>query len=211
MLEMGRRDEGEYSLRQSLRLAPTYAPAHNNLAIALWRDGRFADAEAAYREALRLRPDFAEAFNNLGNVLRDLGRFDEALDSFDQALRVKPDYPDAHWNRALAWLQMVRCAEGWADYECRWKRKEFFRPPFHPPLWDGAPRHGRTILVHAEQGLGDTLQFIRYVPLVKQRGGRGHRGLPPPLAGFCARCPGIDPPGGPGRSRCRTSMSTCRC
>ena len=88
---------------------------------------------------------------------------------------------------------MGRFEQGWPGYEWRWKCKEFGSlPPFHPPLWDGSPLDGRTILVHAEQGLGDTLQFIRYAPLVHQRGGRVILVCQPPLIGLLTRSPGVE-------------------
>ena len=88
---------------------------------------------------------------------------------------------------------MGRFEQGWPGYEWRWKCKEFGSlPPFQPPLWDGSSLDGRTILVHAEQGLGDTLQFIRYVPSLHQRGGRVILMCQPPLVRLLTRSPGIE-------------------
>ena len=113
--------------------------------------------------------------------------------SYQQAVRLKPDYAEAHWNQALARLQMGQFEQGWPGYEWRWKCKEFGTlPPFRAPLWDGSPLDGRTILVHAEQGLGDTLQFIRYIPLVQKHGGRVIMMCQPPLCALLAHCPGIE-------------------
>ena len=186
-------DEAVASFQQTLRLKPDYPDAHHNLGIVLEKQDKLDEAMASYQQALRLKPDYPEAHNNLGIVLEKQGRLDEAVACYQQALHLKPDYPEAHWNRSLAWLQMGRFEQGWPGYEWRWKCKEFGSlPPFHPPLWDGSPLDGRTILVHAEQGLGDTLQFIRYAPLVHQRGGRIILVCQPPLIGLLTRSPGVE-------------------
>src|SRR5271166_368583 len=191
--EQGRLDEAVASCQQALRLKPDSAEAHHNLGIVLAKQDKLDEAVASFQQTLRLKPDYPDAHHNLGIVLARQGRLDEAVACYQQALHLKPDYPEAHWNRSLAWLLMGRFEQGWPGYEWRWKCKEFGSlPPFHPPLWDGSPLDGRTILVHAEQGLGDTLQFIRYAPLVHQRGGRVILVCQPPLIGLLTRSPGVE-------------------
>jgi Tfp pilus assembly protein PilF len=192
LLDCDRLAEAEAALREAVRLNPGFAAAHNNLGIVAWRGGRLAEARDHYGEALRLRPDFAEATNNLGNTLRDLGRLDEAERLFDRAVGLKPDYADAHWNRALVWLLRGDLARGWPEYEWRWRLRAFDGRTVPGPRWDGGSLDGKTILLHAEQGLGDTFQFVRYAPLVKARGGTVVLRCQSPLVAVLAGAPGID-------------------
>jgi tetratricopeptide (TPR) repeat protein len=192
LLDCDKLDEGTAALQEALRLNPTFAAAHNNLGIAHWRAGRLDEARACYGEALRRQPDFAEAASNLGNILHDLGQFDEAEVLFDRAIALEPDCADAHWNRALSWLLRGDFTRGWPEYEWRWRLRTFPRRTFSQPRWDGGPLHGKTILLHAEQGLGDTLQFVRYAPLVKQRGATVVLQVQPPLVRLLTGMPGVD-------------------
>ncbi len=191
-MEQGRLEEAVASYEQALRLKPDYAEAHNNLGIALMEQGRLEEAVASYEQALRVKPDYAEAHNNLGIALGDQGNLEEAVASYQQALRLKPNYAEAHKNLALTWLLLGNFEQGWLEYQWRWQCKEFSPPGFQQPLWDGAALQGQTILLHAEQGLGDTLQFIRYAPLVQERGGTVLMACPAPLIRLLAGCPGID-------------------
>jgi tetratricopeptide (TPR) repeat protein len=190
--EQGRLAEARDSLERALRLRPDFAAAHNNLGVVLQGLGLLEQAEARFRQALGLQPDYAEAHNNLGNVLQAQGKLDGALASFEQALRLQPDYADARLNRAQAWLLGGEYERGWPEYEWRWRCKAFVPPTCPPPLWDGSPLRGRTILLRAEQGLGDTLQFIRYAVLLKQQGATVVVECQKPLLRLLAGCPGID-------------------
>jgi tetratricopeptide (TPR) repeat protein len=120
---------------------------------------------------LAAAPDRAETHNNLGLALEHQGRYGEALACYDRALTLRPDYAQAHFNRAHALLLTGDFAEGWREYEWRFAVARYDRR-FDRPLWSGEPLAGRTILIHAEQGFGDTLQFVRYLPAVAERGGR---------------------------------------
>jgi FkbM family methyltransferase len=192
LMEQGKLDEAMASFRQALHVQPNFPQAHSNLGIVLWQVGRWEEANECFQEALRLKPDFAEACSNQGNVFRDQGRFDEALSLFDEALRIKPDLVDARWNRALTWLRKGDFENGWTEYEWRWQIKGFRVRPFTQPMWDGSSPEGKTILLHAEQGLGDTFQFVRYAPLVKQKGATVIVETQKPLLPLLARSPGID-------------------
>src|SRR5205823_5466904 len=131
--------------------------------------------------ALRQRPELPEAHNNLGIVLEENNDLLGALARYDQALRLKPDYAEARLNRALCWLGLGDFARGWAEYEWRWRGRNLAPRSFAQPAWDGGPLEGRTILLYAEQGLGDTLQFVRYAPLLQARGATVLLEAPRPL------------------------------
>jgi Flp pilus assembly protein TadD len=189
---VGRLDEAEECCRQALRLRPDYPEAHNNLGNALRDLGRPEEAEASCREALRLRPDYPDAHSNLGAALYSLGRSAEAEESCREAGRLSPDYPDAHTNLAHALLLAGRFEEGWSEYEWRWKTRQLADGArnFPVPQWSGEPIGERTILLHAEQGLGDTLQFCRYLPLMAP-GVRIVLEAQAPLVRLLSRLPGV--------------------
>jgi Flp pilus assembly protein TadD len=179
------------SFQQAVRLKPDYAEAHNNLGVVLADLGRLEEAVAGFQQAVRLKPDYAEAHNNLGVVLADLSRVQEAVACYQRALSLKPDYAAAHNNLGIAWLLMGNFHQGWPEYEWRWKCTELKLPSYRQPLWDGSPLNGRTILLLSEQGLGDTIQFIRFAPLVARSGGRVIVICRRPMARLLAGCPGI--------------------
>lgn len=193
--------EAEIAYREAIRLNPKLATAHSNLGNALRSLGRIEDGVSSLREALRLRPNYPEAHNNLGIALVQMGRDDEGMKSYDEAIRMAPDYPEAHMNRSLAWLANGEFERGWPEYEWRWKVKPFKGKPEPGPRWDGSAIIDKTILVSAEQGLGDAIQFIRYAPLVKARGATVVIDSPVAIASLLATCPGVDkvvPRGQPG-------------
>jgi tetratricopeptide (TPR) repeat protein len=181
------------SYRRALELKPDYAEAHNNLGIALSQEGEYEEAIERFQRALELKPEYAEAYSNLGITLTELGRLDEALASYNAALRLKKDYPDARMNRALAFLVRGDFERGWEEYESRWRCKDFNPRNFKKPRWNGEPLAGRRILLHAEQGFGDTFQFVRYARLVKEeRGGRVIVWCPRPLVRLIGQCPYVE-------------------
>src|SRR5262249_10348001 len=147
------------------------AEAHNNLGVVLADLGRFGEAITHYERALALQPGRAETHYNMGSALQRRCQYAAALACYGQALALKPDYAEAHLNRSLALLLTGRFEEGWREYEWRFAVNLYERK-FDKPRWSGAFSGGHTILIHAEQGLGDTLQFVRYVPAVAERGGR---------------------------------------
>jgi hypothetical protein len=168
-------DEALAAYERAIALAPGYAEAHNHRAIALNDLDRPAEALASSDRALALAPGHADAWYNRGNALRELHRHADAAQSYERAIALAPDHASAHWNLADCRLILGDFARGWEQYEWRWRlaSRAQSRRAFAQPLWLGAePLAGRTILLHAELGLGDTLQFCRYATEVAQRGAR---------------------------------------
>jgi tetratricopeptide (TPR) repeat protein len=192
--DQGKLDEAVACLRAALTLRPDFADAHNNLGKALGEQGRLDEALACYREALALGPDVAETHNNLGSALQQLGRLDEAIACYRSALQLDPELPDGHFNLALALLARGDMAEGWREHEWRWKTPQLrmARRDFAHPQWRGEAAPGRTLLIHAEQGFGDTLQFCRYAPLAAARGPRVILEVPKPLVRLLRCLSGVD-------------------
>jgi Flp pilus assembly protein TadD len=189
--ELGRLADAVLCYEQALRLNPDLADAHSNLANTLDLLGRFGDSLAHRLEAVRLRPDRPESYTNLGNTLRAQGMLLEARACFDQALALDPNNAEAHSGLGIALLLEGAYPAGWKEYEWRWRTLRFPARVFSEPRWDGSPLDGRTILLYAEQGLGDTIQFLRYVPLVKQRGGEVVLECQPRLAPLARQMPEI--------------------
>jgi len=180
---------------EALRLDPQHLPARFGRATALHAGGFPDQAEPAYRAILAQHPDHAESWSNLGRIERDRGRVEEAVGCYDQAVRIAPGFADAHWNRAIALFLLGRMEEAWEEHEWRWQVPGFpsVVRGFAQPLWQGEALRGRTLLLHAEQGLGDTLQFLRYVRLAAERaGGRIVLEVQAPLLRLARSVPGVD-------------------
>jgi len=175
--DLNRLPEALESYSRAIDLRPDYAQAHGNRGVVLERLHRFEEALAAYDRALQINGDFVQAHANRGNVLRALDRIEESIASCDRALALEPGHAGAHLNRGLARLLQGDLRDGWPDYEWRWRDERSLlyqdRRSFDEPAWRGATSPaGKTLLVYSEQGLGDTLQFCRYLPVLAQRGAR---------------------------------------
>jgi tetratricopeptide (TPR) repeat protein len=190
--ELMRFEESLASCDRALMLRPDLADAHCNRGNALNALRRFEDALASYDEALKLRPDYAEALTNRGIALHALKRFDDEMASYERALALQPDYAEAHFN--AGWCRMLRGDfSGWSEYEWRWQTAlRRAKRDFAEPLWSGAQGVAdKTVLLHAEQGFGDTIQFCRYAPLVAERAGRVILEVQAPLRELMCDLPGV--------------------
>ncbi|MHC4346793.1 MAG: tetratricopeptide repeat protein [Planctomycetota bacterium] len=179
----------------AISLAPDSAQAYNTMGFCLQKQGKPDEAIENYKQAVRLAPDFAEAHNHLGVVLSAVDRHEQAIANYSRAVQIDPQYAEAHWNLSLALLLTGRLAEGWPEYE--WRRSPELQMMTYPhsydkPRWDGSPFAGRRLLVHYEQGFGDTIQFIRYLPMVKALGGAVILEVRKPLARLLQGFPGVD-------------------
>jgi tetratricopeptide (TPR) repeat protein len=195
--KLGRLDEAEAHYRQALRLQPDFAQGYYNLGNTLLEQGRLVDAEVSFRQALELLPDYPDARNNLGNTLLELRRPIEAEACYRQALQLDPGHEEANNNLGRVLLLTGRLPEGWRGHEHRWEggSPRMQRPRTHLPQWTGQPPAPHdALLIFTEQGMGDKLQFCRYLTLAAQRfAGRVSVIVDRPLLGLLGRSfPGIE-------------------
>ncbi|WP_017777622.1 tetratricopeptide repeat protein [Paraburkholderia kururiensis] len=178
LVAAGRADEGEVCLREALRLDPKLKDACGALGALLHRQQRHAEAEGLYRRVLELDPGSVETLNNLGRLLHDAGRLAEAEQYLREALAAAPARTPTAFNLSLVLLAMGRYEEGWRLYEARYGESPYWgddahchvRPALPFPEWRGEPLDGKSVVVWAEQGLGDCVQFARYLSMLKAKG-----------------------------------------
>jgi Tfp pilus assembly protein PilF len=189
----GKLDAAVESYRKALSIKPDYAEAHNNLGNTLQEQGKLDAAVESYRKALSIKPDYAEALSNRGTTLQELRHHAEAIAMYRRALALKPDYPDALYNESLAHLCLGDFQAGWEQYEFRWTRKKAFEQrPFKSPKWLGGDAVvGKRLLLWAEQGLGDTIQFCRYAPILARKGVEVFLEVPSPLKALLGTLEGV--------------------
>lgn len=187
-------DAAAVLFRHATRLQPDEPSAHNWLGLALLAMGEFISAEAAFERALQLAPCEPLYHVNYGTALKERGLLAAAVAAYDLALKYQPDYVSARWNRSLAWLRAGDFARGWPEYEWRFRREQTSPRKLDRPQWDGrAVLDAKTVLIHAEQGLGDTFQFCRFAERIKQCGAkRVMMEVQSPIAGTLVGCAGVD-------------------
>jgi FkbM family methyltransferase len=166
----GKRKAAVACYRRAVAIKGDDATHHSNLGNVLRDLGLLEDAERHGARAVALAPENAGAHHNYGLILQDLGRHAEAVAEIDEGIRLEPGNVGFRWDRALNLLMLGDLARGFAEYEVRWKLPHNPPPRITAPEWKGEPLEGKTILIWSEQGFGDTLQFIRYAPMVKARG-----------------------------------------
>jgi hypothetical protein len=191
LLELGEREQAVELFRRLVARQPDVAEAYSNLGNALLASSpgsgqsatdQTAQAMAAFEQAIAIRPDYAPAYLNRGNAYVQHRRLKEAAEQYHKAIELAPDFHEARWNLALLRLLEGNYAQGWELYESRWDVKgKIFHRRFEQPLWDGSDLAGRRIVLHAEQGFGDSIQFVRYAPLVAARGAHVILYCPPEL------------------------------
>ena len=179
---------------RALAISPAYPEALYNRGNALRELGRYQEALGSYDVALAHRPGYVEALVNRGRTLADLGCLNEAVATYDRALALRPDLPAAELNQAVARLALGDFPRGLPQYEARWREEQLAGAvrAFPAPRWDGRePLAGRTLLLHAEQGLGDTIQFCRFAPMLARRGARVILEVQPPLVPLLKTLDGV--------------------
>jgi tetratricopeptide (TPR) repeat protein len=184
-------DEAIECYRRALAIKPDYPDAHNNLGAALSEQNKFDEAIACYRRALELKGDYYAGYYNIADALVRQARLAEAEVVCRRALELNPDSADAHGLFSLILLGQGKLVEGWPEYEWRFLASNFKYATPAQPRWDGSPLEGRTVLLCSEQGHGDTLQFIRYAELVKQKGGNVVAECPAATIRLVAGCAGV--------------------
>ncbi len=197
LLELDRPDDALADFDQALLLRCDYAKACNNRGNALAVLGQLDEALASYGQAIQLDPDYAEAYYNRGNVLQEQIRLDEAIASYGRALELRPGYAEAHWNRGLCLLMQGDLPEGWEAYEWRWRLPtnqgtQAAMGLQQPMLTPETNIRGRSVLLVAEQGFGDTLQFGRFASVLADRGAKVILEVQKPLVSLMRSLPGVD-------------------
>lgn len=194
MQELGQQQAAAQSYARAVAIAPLYADAHANRGLALRELGQLDTAVACFDQAIAINPNHVSAYTNRGIALQELLRLQDAITSYNKALAIQPDFAPAHWNRSLALMLLGDFAIGLEEFEWRWKTASTGLSPrnFPQPLWLGhEPIENKTILLHCEQGLGDSIHFCRYATLASRLGARVILEVQTPLVGLLTRLEGV--------------------
>lgn len=192
--QYGDRLLAERELRTAIDLDPGLYLAHNYLGTLLEKIGQLEEASACYEKTISLSSNFAEAYSNQANLLASRLQLDVAENYYRKAISLKPDFPEAHHNLGLLLLLTGHFQDGWREYEWRWKTPDVRKHlrAFSQSAWRGERIAGKRILVHAEQGFGDTIQFVRFIPLLAHQGSTVIVESPPPLFRLLSTMEGVD-------------------
>ena len=167
-------DKAIAEYQKALHLMPDNSSIHYNIGLAFQMSGQPNRAKDFFQKTIEIDPQCADGYHNLGKLLHDQNLLAPAVEMYDRAIEIDPEHVDAHFNRAISLLTGARFEEGWSEFEWRFKRaawRSIYPHRLMRPRWDGMRFDGQRLLVHCEQGFGDTIQFIRYLPQVKKMGG----------------------------------------
>ncbi len=178
--------------QKALALQPNFPVALNNLGNSLRYLGRVQEADDAFQRALDLSPEYFNAYRNRGTLHAWTGRIDLAFKYYEQAMKLNPSDAELHRNLGVIHLYQGNFIEGWREYAYRWKCAEAIQYNYQQPKWQGEQLQGKTILLYCEQGLGDTIHFIRFAKELKDRGATTIAHIQPPLLALLQGCKGID-------------------
>jgi tetratricopeptide (TPR) repeat protein len=192
LAECDRMSEAIACYQRALAINPAFANAHFNLANALRKDDQHERAIEIFRRAIELNPGFVQAYSNMAMSFNDLGKHDLALQAYDRAVELKPEWGEARWNRSLTHLVFGNFERGWAEFDCRNRIDPPSSREFPGQRWNGEDLAGKTIVFNYEMGLGDSLNFVRYVPLVASRAGRVILECQEPLRELFESVAGVD-------------------
>ncbi|MBC6481656.1 MAG: tetratricopeptide repeat protein [Hormoscilla sp. GM7CHS1pb] len=189
-------DRAIYHYQQAIAVNPQCPEVYYNLGVVWAQQRQFAQAQQQYERAIAIKPDYLDAYNNLAGVLLEQEKPTEAIGQYHKMLALEPNHISAHRNLGIALLQVGDLKKGFAEYEWRWQSPDFAKNKslhnFPQPRWNGEDLQGRTIAIYTEQGFGDAIQFIRYIPLVKARGARVIFECEPALMRLFTTVEGID-------------------
>ena len=172
--EQNKPDEAIACFEKLLKIEPARTEALFALGVAFGSIDREDEAIDCYRKVLKIEPDHVYTLNNFGMLLKEQGEIEQAMDMYRKAIEIRPDLAGPRWNLSHALLLTGDFEAGWKEFEWRLKKDDWQKANLrhcNMPLWNGESFVGKTLLIHDEQGLGDTIQFVRYLPMVKARGG----------------------------------------
>ncbi len=179
--------------RRALALQPNFPIALNNLGNSLRYTNDVEEADRCFEEAIRQKPDYLNAFKNRGTLHVWTGNIERGLHWYEQALRINPNEAELHRNLGVIYLLLGRFDEGWREYRWRWKVGDLHRPQLAAPVWDGGSVEGKNLLLTVEQGLGDTLNFVRFARLLRERGAKTVVHCQAPLLALLQQSPELGP------------------
>lgn len=194
-MELRQYDLALLNYNKAISLDPKAPKSYNNRGNTLGKLNRLEEALQDFDKAIELDPSYFSAYNNRATVLSDLLRYDEARASLNKAIELNPDSVDAHWNLGMLLLRLGEFGQGWLESEWRLKRPQALglKDSYAAPMWTGAePLTGKTVLVCSEQGLGDTIQFCRYAPLLAGMGARVVFEVQPALMDLLRHLPSVE-------------------